>query len=190
MIVDFRYLPDNLEEIKSSTKISSDYVLGTFLSKSFLIDTRTLDQLKQIIRNLQGHLCLVNLINQSTQFSDYKLIISEGVQQQLENEPSNNDRTKAFDGRLIAYQLVNDNGAIDLDKLFDLAVFIASYGEFDQIWLDYDTFNPDGELFGSLVVVMPTTGSDYNPNFSKTLITKFNGTIQSRGSLVEITNGD
>ena len=84
------------------------------------------------------------------------------------------------------YQVINKNGTIDFEKSFDIAEYWKDYTNFDELRLDYDTYNPDGSLTVSIGVLMPTVDEGFNVNFKNDVKTFFNNSLQSADELVEI----
>lgn len=89
-------------------------------------------------------------------------------------------------GRAIVYQLVGKNGKTDPRKTFDLAVFWKDYIDYDQLILDYDTFDPNGELSSQIVLSMPKVPSSFEVSFKYDLQTTYNGELQALNELLEI----
>ena len=84
------------------------------------------------------------------------------------------------------YQVIDKNGTIDFEKSFDIAEYWKDYTNFDELRLDYDTYNPDGSLTVSIGVLMPTVDEGFNVNFKNDVKTFFNNSLQSADELVEI----
>lgn len=90
------------------------------------------------------------------------------------------------DGRCIIYQLLDRNGKSDPSKSFDLAVYWKDYLNYDKLILDYDTWDPSGELTCSLILQMPTVPESYEVSFKYGLETTYNGEVQTKNELLEI----
>ena len=88
--------------------------------------------------------------------------------------------------RLVYYQVIGNDGIVDLETTFDVAEYWKDYADYGEIRLDYDSYNPDGTLTAQIGIQMPTIGEDFNVNFVKQIKTFFNGNLQSDGELVEI----
>ena len=90
------------------------------------------------------------------------------------------------DGRTVIYQLLDKNGKSDPKKSFDLAVFWKDYIDYDKLTLDYDTFDPNGDLTCSLILQMPTVSDTYDASFKYGLETTYNQEVQTQNELLEI----
>jgi len=101
-------------------------------------------------------------------------------------------------GNLVYYQVIGDNGTIDLERTYDVAKFWSQHLEFDELILDYDEYNPDGSLTSQIGLLMPNVPTNYNVIYKSqgqnetfndnSLLTMFNGAIQQIGALVEFTD--
>ncbi len=89
-------------------------------------------------------------------------------------------------GRAIVYQLIDKNGKTSPEKTFDLAVFWKDYINYDKLTLDYDTFDPSGELTSQIVLEMPKVPESWEVSFQYNLETTYNGELQSKNELLEI----
>lgn len=89
-------------------------------------------------------------------------------------------------GRAIVYQLIDKNGRTDPRKTFDLAVFWKDYIDYDKIVLDYDTFDPNGDLTSQIVLAMPEVPESFEVGFQYDLETMYNGEMQVKNELLEI----
>lgn len=89
-------------------------------------------------------------------------------------------------GRAIVYQLIDKNGKTDPRKSFDLAVFWKDYIDYDRLTLDYDMFDPNGEMTCQIVLQMPEVPSTFDVSFSYGLDTYYNGELQTENEILEI----
>ena len=89
-------------------------------------------------------------------------------------------------GQTVVYQLIDKNGKSDPRKSFDLAVFWKDYLDYDKLTLDYDTYDPSGELTCSLILEMPKVPDTYDVSYSYGLETTYNGEVQTKNELLEI----
>ena len=89
-------------------------------------------------------------------------------------------------GQAVAYQLIGRNGKTDPSKSFDLAVFWKDYIKYDKLTLDYDTFDPSGELTCQIIIETPEVPEDFDVTYAFNLETKYNGEIQTVNELLEI----
>lgn len=93
-------------------------------------------------------------------------------------------------GRTIGYQLIDKNGKTDPRKSFDLAVFWKDYLDYDKLTLDYDTFDPSGELTCSIILEMPEVSTSWEVSYRYGLETTYNGALQTVNELLEILPED
>lgn len=93
-------------------------------------------------------------------------------------------------GRTIGYQLIDKNGKTDPRKSFDLAVFWKDYLDYDKLTLDYDTFDPSGELTCSIILEMPEVSTSWEVSYRYGLETTYNGALQTVNELLEILPKD
>lgn len=89
-------------------------------------------------------------------------------------------------GQAVVYQLVGRDGKTDPRKTFDLAVFWKDYINYDKLTLDYDTYDPSGELTCQIVVETPQIPANYEATFGYAIETKYNGELQTTNELLEI----
>jgi hypothetical protein len=93
-------------------------------------------------------------------------------------------------GRAVVYQLIDKNGKTDPEKTFDLAVYWKDYIDYDKLILDYDTYDPNGDLTSQIVLVMPKVPSSYEVSFDYDLETTYNNELQTKNELLEILPED
>lgn len=93
-------------------------------------------------------------------------------------------------GRAIGYQLIDKNGKTDPRKSFDLAVYWKDYLDYDKLTLDYDTFDPSGELTCSIILEMPEVTTSWDVSYRYGLETTYNGALQTINELLEILPED
>lgn len=90
------------------------------------------------------------------------------------------------DGRCVVYQVIDKNGKTDPSMTFDLAVFWKDYIGYDKLTLDYDTFDPNGDMTCQIVLEMPTVPTSFDVTFKYDLETTFNSELQAKNELLEI----
>lgn len=186
------YDPNAAPFIDSETKLGPETSMATFLgsygnrcSLDFIPDQETR---RSIARYLYLHAEVIRQFNQLKEFADYRLIVAESLSPNVEGgyawpednpedgsaSPSNFSKNQGY---AVVYQLVDQSGNIAHNKTFDLASFWRDYIMFDFIFLDYDTYNPDGTLTSSIVLYVPTlTDALYTMDTPKSLCeTLFNG---------------
>jgi hypothetical protein len=123
------------------------------------------------------------------QFNKHRLIVAESVYPQRDIEVNTGHKVNLFkaQGRTVVYQLANQEGQIANDMIFDLAVIWKDYITFEELFLDYDTYNPDGSLTSQIVLRLPEILPDFRTNNVSGIVkTYFNGKVQSVEELVEI----
>ncbi len=89
-------------------------------------------------------------------------------------------------GRAIVFELRNQKGQIDLEKTFALALAWAEVGYFDNLTLDYDSYDPSGELNAQIIVDIPEITQFTNIKFKRQVQTLYNNNVQSTDALVEV----
>ena len=203
LIPDFIYDPNILSPISSRTKLAKGITLAKFLGaygdKMSFYNIANEQARVQIARNLTLHARAITLINGNTdRFNDIRLIVSEGLYDRNIPDLSNETMKQKALGNLVYYQVIGDNGTIDLERTYDVAKFWSQHLEFDELILDYDEYNPDGSLTSQIGLLMPNVPTNYNVIYKSqgqnetfndnSLLTVFNGTIQQIGALVEFTD--
>ena len=121
-------------------------------------------------------------------FKDHRLVVVEGLYKKQDNETltagSLNDL--ASKGRAVVYELVDAQGKTDIQKTFDLAVYLKDNLYYDKLILDYDTLNPDKSLNAQIIIVMPEVDETYTGVYSMKIETRFNNGVQSDKEFIEI----
>jgi len=93
-------------------------------------------------------------------------------------------------GRAIVYQLINKEGKTDPRTSFDLALFWKDYIDYDKLTLDYDTFDPNGDLTCQIVLEMPEVPPSFEVSFAYNIETTYNGELQAKNEILEILPDD
>jgi len=93
-------------------------------------------------------------------------------------------------GRAIVYQLINKDGNTDPRTSFDLALFWKDYIDYDKLTLDYDTFDPNGDLTCQIVLEMPEVPPSFEVSFAYNIETTYNGELQAKNEILEILPDD
>jgi len=187
-LVDPLYNPNLLKEITSGVYLQRGIPLAKFLGAR---GTRSqLQQIsvdhKQLVRNLYLHAELLRSAQRNTDLQNVRVTVAEGVYVPAINESPTGVNEKKVDGRAVVYQVINRKGKTDIPKSFDLAVYWKDYADYDRISLDYDTYDPNGDLVANIVVEMPNVSESFDVNFSKQIDTYYNGALQSSNELLEI----
>jgi len=196
ILVDPVYNPENQEVITSATKLGPGVTIAKFLGA---YGDRTsfnhieFDSLRrQIARNLYLQSEAMRTINGNTNiFNDVRLIVSEGIYKRnpVADITDENMEQKAF-GRLVYYQVIGRDGKIDFEKTFEVAEYWKDYINFDTLYLDYDTYNPDGSLTAQIGLKFPSVPATFDVNLPNRIETWFNNNLMSRGELVEIRENE
>ena len=91
-------------------------------------------------------------------------------------------RTK---GRAVVYELYGPDGFIDAEGTFDLASELADVGLYDKLILDYDSYDPSGDINVQLIVQIPEIPKNYTIRYEQICQTMFNNYPQSLNTFVE-----
>lgn len=193
IVPDPLYNPNNAPFISSGTKLARGVSIGKFLGgvgeKTNMNHITDNAERLQIARQFYLQAMAMNTVNTDLgQFSQKRLIVVEGLYKKgpEENLVSGGLNDLATKGRVVVYQLINRAGIPDHASMFDLAVYWKDSLLYEKIILDYDRYNPDKSLECHVILQMPEVDSTYKGNFSKQLETRFNGSIQTTGELIEI----
>ena len=89
-------------------------------------------------------------------------------------------------GRALVFELRDQKGEIDERATFALAVAWSEVGYFDKLTLDYDTYNPAGDLNVQIILEIPNINSFTDIRFKRNVQTLFNNTVQANDALVEV----
>ena len=191
IVVDPVFNPNKTGNVSSATKLGPGVTVAKFLGaygdRTAFNHIGSNDDRKQIARQLYLQAEMVRVIQGNIElFNDVRLIVSEGIYREGPTETLAGDTSKKNKGELVYYQVIDKNGTIDFEKSFDIAEYWKDYTNFDELRLDYDTYNPDGSLTVSIGVLMPTVDEGFNVNFKNDVKTFFNNSLQSADELVEI----
>ena len=191
IVVDPVFNPNKQSSISASTKLGPGVTIAKFLGaygdRTAFNHVGSNDDRKQIARQLYLQAEMMRVIQGNIElFNDVRLIVSEGIYREGPTETLAGDTSKKNKGEWVYYQVINKNGTRDFEKSFDIAEYWKDYTNFDELRLDYDTYNPDGSLTVSIGVLMPTVDEGFNVNFKNDVKTFFNNSLQSADELVEI----
>ena len=191
IVVDPVFNPNKQSSISASTKLGPGVTVAKFLGaygdRTAFNHIGSNDDRKQIARQLYLQAEMMRVIQGNIElFNDVRLIVSEGIYREGPTETLTGDTSKKNKGELVYYQVIDKNGKLDFEKSFDIAEYWKDYTNFDELRLDYDTYNPDGSLTVSIGVLMPTVDEGFNVNFKNDVKTFFNNSLQSADELVEI----
>lgn len=192
LIVDPIYNPQMMDTINMNTRLAQGISLAKFVScyrdSTTLSHITSQEQRKQIARNLIPHAEILKLFYSLSQFNGYNLVVAEGLYRPGEDETVSAGSIKeaAQQGRAVAYELYNSDGEQDLEKLFDLAVYMKDNSSYERLSLQYDNFDPSGKMSGQLVIVTPNISEEFTAVFGMQIETVYNSRVQSSSDLVEI----
>ena len=195
ILVDPVYNPELVPNITSDTKLGPGVTIAKFLGaygdRTPFNHIRFDEDRRQIARNLYMHGLAINSIAGNTiHFNDVRLIVSEGLYRGGPSETPSGKNKQKRDGELIYYQVIDREGNIDFEKTFDVAVYWKDYIAFDELYLDYDTYNPDGTLTAQVGLKVPQMSETFEGTFNRKVQTWFNNNLQTNGELVEILPED
>ena len=89
-------------------------------------------------------------------------------------------------GTAVVYLHIDKNGKTYPAKTFHLAVYWKDYIDYDKLTLDYDTFDPNGDITAQIVIETPDVPTSFEVSYAYGLETKFNGELQTMNELLEI----
>ena len=195
ILVDPVYNPEFQSSINSATRLAKGVTIAKFLGaygdRTPFNHVESASVRKQTTRNLYLQAEAMNIINGNTEnFNKVRLVVSEGLYDLKSIDAGDETMQKKSDGRLVYYQVIDREGKIDLEKTFDVAEYWKDYINFKNIYLDYDTYNPDKTLTGQIGLEFPTVPSSFDITFSKDVSTHFNNELMSKNELVEIKEKD
>lgn len=200
-VVEKKFDINNYSVIIPNTLITKGVSYAQFLfgkgSPGDYDQTMSLDDKKQILRNLIPHANFLKRIrDNSAEFEGFNLEIVEGIYTKDIYEDGSEEtlvadglldlRTK---GQCVVYELNNEDGALDLDKTFELATWMVSNIHFDKLILDYDQYDPSEELNVQIVMTTPAIKGDYSATFKREVETHYNGKKQGN-ELMKIEKKD
>lgn len=182
--------------VTASTILTTGVSLATFTGgsgdKGKLNKILTTDR-PQIARNLQPHAELLRRSRNRSdkEFVNHRMVVVEGLYTAGPRETitPNSINWYKSKGRAVVYELHDQNGVIDIEKTFDLAVKLKNIIVFEKMILDYDTFDPVGGLNAQIIIVMPNLDEKYNVtdgSFYRNIETIYNGGAISNSDLVEV----
>jgi hypothetical protein len=184
LVIDPKYDPARAKRIDGSTAIGPGITLAKFLGSR---GSRTSFE-ALYNKSFTGAADRLEGVYEPTPYFVNGKVTNEGQQRDYAGETptlrSINDFRRT--GQAVVYQLIDKEGKTDHAKTFDLAVFWKDYIDFRLMFLDYDTYDPSGELTSQIVLVMPEMDETYTATYGKIIATTYNGELQARNELVEI----
>ena len=186
------YNPEFQKEINGRTKLGPGISLSKFLGGYG--DQWTINHIGnrqdrlEIARHLYMQAQAMKIVSTDTgQFADLRLIVAEGWYRAGPNEVLDltSINYKMTQGQAVVYELIDDEGEINLEKTFDLAVYWKDNLKFEKLILDYDIYDPDGSLNAQIILVMPELDESWNTTFTNEVETRFNNYVQGQ-ELIEV----
>lgn len=178
-------------EINAKTALAPGIKLARFLGGHG--DPQTLNSITdeiqrvRIAKNLYLH---ANFMSSVQDYLDetnrYSLQVVEGFyvpEEQLETDSLN---FKMSRGQCVVYELRDRNGLIPIQKTYELAVHIKDFFNFEKMILDYDSYDPSGELNVQIIMVMPEVTPQWTVAYDNLIETRYNNYVQTNGELIEL----
>ena len=191
---DPEYNPENQSVINARTRLAPGISMARFLggygdkqTMNHITDTtKRLALAKQYY--LQAQVVQVVAEDISGEFGDYRLVVAEGLYRPAAGEVLSIGSTNFLmaNGQAVVYELIDEDGNNAYDKTFDLAVYLKDNIEFEKLILDYDSYDPSGQLNAQIVVIMPKIRHPWAVTYENKVETQFNNYVQSTNELVEI----
>jgi hypothetical protein len=193
VIPDPQYNPQLQSDITLQTKLAKSVPISKFVSAlgdSYNLDhTKSVEERKQIARNLVPQADVINIFYSLQEFNGYNLVVSEGLYKPYEKEKIDDNSPKglARSGRFVVYEVYDaNNGSLSYEKTFDFASYLKDNSNYEKISLYYDTFDPSGKTHAQIGITMPQIPETYQASFNKSIETVYNGRVQSNSDLLEI----
>ena len=190
--------------ITQNTLINQDVSIGKFIGfdERGEFNKLTNTQKQQIAKNYFVMSELMKLVSNNnhhpTELENHSLVIVEGFyatekygigsldKREIERLTSNSTLDMRSKGRAVVFELRDQKGKIDHEATFELAKIWSDVGTFDKLILDYDTYDPSGELNVQIILEVPDITSYTDIKFARSVQTLFNNNVQSNDALVEI----
>lgn len=204
IIPELKFKNNILGTVNTSTLINHNTSIGKFIGTDdhgkFNALTNTVKQ--QIAKNyfIMSELMktIANSNHTPTEFENYSVKVVEGYYSpetygigppgklQEETLTANGILDLRNKGRALVFEVHDQAGNIDLDTSFDLAKAWSEVGYFDKLTLDYDSYDPFGDLNAQIIVEIPDITSFTDIRFKRQVQTLYNNNVQSNDALVEI----
>ncbi len=196
----FTSIVDEAASITMKTPISEGITLSRFIGgvDTGPFDNLTLGQKKQVARNYIAHMELTKrCMGITSKWAEHELRVIEGyyakelyglggppglTPETITPESLLDLRTK---GRGVVYELYGPDGNIDAEGTYDLISELADVGLYDKLILDYDSYDPSGNINVQIIVQIPDIPKNYTIRYEQISQTLFNNKVQSNNSFVE-----
>jgi hypothetical protein len=162
--------------------------LGGYGDQFTLNHIGTREDRLNIVKQLYMHAQAMRIVaTDEGQFADLRLIVAEGWYRAGPNEELDRGSVNYLmtRGQAVVYELVDEDGNIDLNKTFDLAVYWKDNLKFQKLILDYDIYEPDGSLNAQIILIMPEIVSPWEVKYTNLIETRFNNYVQGQ-ELIEV----
>lgn len=179
--------------IDAKTQLGKGVRLGTFLGghgEAVTMNHITDDTERvQIAKNLVLH---ADFINSAQEFlyknNRHSINVVEGFYKAADGETLEIDSLNYLmtKGQAVVYEVIDRNGLVSKNETFRLAEYIKDFYQFEKMILDYDTYDPSGELNVQIIIVMPEVTPQWTVRFDNKIETRYNNHVQTNGELVEI----
>ena len=177
--------------INAKTSLAPGVKLGRFLGGHG--DPATLNSITdetqrlRIAKNLYLHAVFMNTVQEYLDVANrYSLQVVEGFYVPQEDLEIDSLNFKMSRGQCVVYELRDRNGLVPVEKTYDLAVHIKDFLNFEKMILDYDTYDPSGELNAQIIMVMPEVTPQWTVVYDNLIETRFNNYVQTNGELIEL----
>lgn len=187
------YNPEFQKEINGRTKLAPGITISKFLGgygDQFTLNHITNRNEKlRIAKQLYMQAQAMRIVaTDEGQFADLRLIVAEGIYRPGPNETLDplSINYKMTKGQAVVYELIDEDGDINLTKTFDLAVYWKDNLKFDKLILDYDTYEPDGSLNAQIILIMPELSPNWEVRYQGIVETRFNNYVQGTNELIEV----
>lgn len=191
---DPKFNPENQSIINARTRLAPGISMARFLGgygdkqtmNHITNETERLNLAKQYY--LQAQVIQVVSEDMSGEFADYRLTVAEGLYRPAPGEKLDVGSTNYLmaNGQAVVYELIDEEGNNAYEKTYDLAVYMKDNIEFEKMILDYDSYDPTGQLNAQIVVIMPKIRHPWVVTYQNKIETQFNNYVQSTNELVEI----
>lgn len=193
---DPKYNPENQNaaSIGPRTRLAPGITMARFLGgygdkqtmNHISTPAKKLDLAKQYY--LQAQVIRVVSEDNTGQFADYRLAVAEGLYKPMPTEELDIGSINYFmaNGQAVVYELIDQAGNNAAEATFDLAVYLKDHIDFEKMILDYDSYDPSGELNAQIVMIMPKVRAPWAVTYSNKIETAFNNYVQSTNELIEV----
>ena len=204
IVPELKFKNNILGTVTTNTLINHDTSIGRFIGTDDhgKFNALTNANKSQLAKNYFVMSEMMKVVSNSnhtpTEFESYSLEVIEGYyapetygigppgKLQEEKLTANSILDLRNKGRALVFELRDQKGKIDLEATFALAIAWSEVGYFDKLTLDYDSYDPFGDLNVQLILEIPNITSFTDIRFKRNVQTLFNNNVQSNDALVEI----